>query len=250
VHFRRAPQKDFVTMNCMGRDPQPLSSFHHIVVRGSRKMNIVHDDNDRWNLLRMLFYMNDSNYLRNWERSLSDLKVKNFAWPGVWPEQQRLVYILAFCLHDNHLHLLVKQAQEHGISQFMKRFGSGFSIRYNKKYEGSGSVFQGKYRSRIIKSDTDLREVAQYVMTKNVFERYPNGGLRAAERDFEKAYAWALTDSFSSFCDYAGGRKSPIVTKDLLEDLFPTPFKFKREARDYLIRREEKEEVISRLLLE
>jgi len=234
----------------MARDPQPLGSFHHIVVRGSRKMDIVHDDNDRWNLLRMLFYMNDSNYLRNWERSLSDLKAGIFVWPKEWPAQKRLIHVLAFCLHDNHLHLLVKQAQEQGISQFMKRFGSGFSIRYNKKHGGSGSVFQGKYRSRIINSDTELREVAQYIMTKNVFERYPNGGLKEAEYDFEEACAWALTDSFSSFCEYAGDRKSPIITKDLLEDFFPTPGEFKGEARDYLLRRKEREEVISRLLLE
>jgi hypothetical protein len=228
---------------------QPLDTYHHVVMRGSRDLNIVHDEADRWNFVRLLYYMNDGNYIRNWERSLSDSQSDVFEWPSRWPVREPLTTILCFCLHDNHFHLLLKQSKENGISRFMQRLPNAITRRYNKKYGGQGSIFQSRYRSRRIESDADMQNVALYIMIKNVFERFPNG-LRAACTHFEDAYAWALSDPFSSFPDYAGKRRSPVIEKDLLEDAFPSPNHFKKSAYDYVVWRIEREDAMQDLLLE
>lgn len=231
----------------MKRDKLVVGSYYHIIERGARFMDIFHDDNDRWNCLRLLFYLNDSYYNNLWERELADSKCPLFKRPKSWPTRDPLVSLEAFCLHDNHFHLLVREIKNRGISDFMHRLPNSMSLRYNKKYNSSGTIFQGPYKLRLIDNDADLENVALYIMVKNVFERFP-GGIKSAENNFKKAWLWGLKDNFSSFADYASKRNSPIVNRKHLRDFFDSPVKFKKSAYDYLKYRRERENEVEELL--
>lgn len=226
-------------------------TYHHVILRGARGMDFLHKPDDWWECIKLLYYQNDTFQHQQWKRDIANMKEGGlFARPSLWPERDPLVLILAFCIHSNHIHLLIKEVRKGGLSQFMRRCPNSMTLRYNEKYGGSGTIFQGSYTSRILTSDTDLRVVALYIMVKNVFERYPRGGVKAAARNFNDAHTWALSDPFSSFADYAAHRASPIITKDILGTFFPSDAVFKREAREYMKWRQEREEAFGQLLLE
>ena len=109
----------------------------------------------------------------------------------------------------------IKEIIEGGTSRFMHRVSMAYSKFINEKYEESGSLFQGAFKSRLIEEDADFRNLAVYVMVKNPFERYP-GGLRQAIEHFDDAYERMAGDPFSSLGAYTGRQASPIITKDLL----------------------------------
>lgn len=211
-------------------------------------MDIFHDESDMWQFLRMMYYLNDANYLRNWERDLSKEGEKGFRWLESWPKRKELVPVMAFALHKNHFHLILKQTENDGIAKFIKRLAGAYALRYNKKYNASGGLFQGPYRSRLITTDDDLRTVLFYVVVKNTFERYPSGKVEG-KRGFDGAYAWALSDSFSSFADYAGSRDSSIINKDILSEMFSSEKEFKEDSYDYFANRQEREVLIKEALL-
>jgi len=73
------------------------------------------------------------------------------------------------------------------------------------------------------------------IMVKNVFELYP-GGLEAAANNFEKAWGWANQYKFSSFINYAQKSDSPILQKDILEEVFKES-EFKSSAREIILSR-------------
>ncbi len=212
-------------------------------------MNIVEDDHDRWDFLKLLYYFNDTFKYTHWERDLMINNRKLFSRPEHWPEREPLVLISAFCLHDNHFHLLVKEIREGGLSEFMQRLPNSMSVRYIQRYGSKGSIFQASYQHRLIESDADLMNVALYIMIKNVFEKYPEG-LAGALSQFDQAYKWALQDPFSSLADYGAERRSPIIDKDLLAYFFPTPARFKKEAREYVKWRKYREADLGVLTLE
>jgi len=225
-------------------------TYHHIILRGTRGMTILHDNADWWECVRSLFYQNDALQMKNWKRELSRTKCELFERPNTWPEKDPLVAILAFCIHANHVHLLVKEVRPGGISRFMHRFPNSLSRRYNSKYGGQGTIFQGGYQQRMIEDDGDIMNVGLYVMVKNTFERYPDGGLHGASESLHDAFEWATQDPFSSFPDYGGARQSPIVTPDLLGQFFDTPHAFRNEAHQYMKRREEREDFLGELIPE
>ncbi len=89
-----------------------------------------------------------------------------------------------------------------------------------------------------------------WVVVKNVFELFP-GGLEAAMQDFERAWQWAGSYSFSSFQTHAYGARSPIIDHKRLADLgIQHGASFKKLARDMLFAHVARREEYAGLLIE
>ena len=201
-------------------------------------MPIYRQKSDLWRLLFSLYYVNNCSS-KNWMRELKKEKVnpQDFIWPNALGERSPMVSILAFVIMPNHFHLILKEIKEGGISDFMHKFSMGHSKFINAKYGETGILFQGSFRSNILDTDEYLRRCAVYVMVKNTFELYPNGGLIGAIKDFEGAWKWGINYPFSSLGDYANMKNSPILDKDLLGEIFNSAKEFKEFSKDYLLGR-------------
>jgi len=195
----------------------------------------VRDKEDKDRFLLMLTYFNDVHQPYNWFRDISNPGLAEFERPSHWPEQEKLVNIIAFCLLGNHFHLLLEEVQEGGISKFMQRVGTGMSYRYNEKYSERGSLFQGSFRSRTVDHDNHLRYVITYIQLKNTLDMYHGKSL--SRQDFETAYAWACNYEYASLGDHVGTFKRPIIERPFLTDLF-SPREFKEFGRDFILGRE------------
>ena len=212
-------------------EPFSVGSYVHVIKRGARGLPIVQDDDDKRRFLRILYYMNDEFLDPYW-----DLATRNripYTRLDSWPKRKPIVRILAYTLMPNHIHLLLKEIRDGGISEFMRKLGQSMSNHHNEKYTQHGSIFQGSYRGRTVESDEYLRCVAAYIMAKNTFEIYPRGGLKGATEHFGDAWKWGTAYSFSSLGDYAGVRKSPILERDILGETF-SPRTFKLFCRDVI----------------
>ena len=223
----------------MRREGFEIGSFVHVYNRGNRKQAIVRDARDRWHFLQMLYYFNNEALFANPFREAKETLKTNFHsqlfWPPIWGKRKPMVKVIAFALVENHYHFLLKEITEKGISHFMRRIGIGLAKYFNAKYQEVGGLFQGSYKAKVISEDIYLQYLSVYIQVKNVFELYP-GGPEAALKEFDAAYDWAVRYPYCSLGDYAGSRESPIIDKDLLGDIFPTPGKYKDFARRCLTR--------------
>lgn len=214
-----------------------VGSYVHVCNRGVRKMPICRQRSDLWRLWFNLFYLNSVHVPENWTRELEERDkdaITRFVWLPEWGEKVPLVSILAYTIMPNHFHLILKEEKERGISRFLHKFSMGYAKFLNIKYKESGSVFQGRFRSKTATDDAYLRYVIAYVMVKNPLE-LQGGGLKAAVHDFERAWRIAVKYPFSSLADYVGGRKVPILRMNTLNDFFASPSAFKSFARDCIL---------------
>lgn len=222
----------------MAREPIGIDSYAHVYTRGVKKLPIFRQKGDLRRLLLNFYYFNHNDRMPdNWKRELEmSGHLAHFQWPDAWGERQPIVSILAFSIMPNHLHLMIKEIVEGGTSRFMHRVSMAYSKFINEKYGENGSLFQRPFKSRLVEEDTDFRNLAIYIMVKNPFELYPGGVQRAIE-NFDDAYERIAGDPFSSLGAYAGTQVSPIITKDLLGELFETPESFKKFARESMLYR-------------
>ena len=189
----------------------------------------------------MLRYFNDEYSPSNIFRQLDEMWKSDFhgskplLWSPYWPEHRPLVNISVFALMNNHYHFSLQQLVDEGITRFMRKFNTGMANYFNTKYKQVGSLFQGKYKAKVIQEDTYLMYLSVYIQVKNAFERYPEGGLSGALENFDTAYSWAAQDPFTSLADYAGKRNSPIIEKGVLWGMFPTPEKYKEFAKQCML---------------
>jgi len=214
----------------MRKENFTTGNYVHVYNRGSRKMPIVRDVNDKWRFLQALYYFNSEFSQHLWKVSFQ----KGFVWSEKWPEREPIAEILAFCLLENHFHLLLKEIKDGGIAKFMLKLGTGMANYFNNKYQEMGNLFQGSYKAKLIDEDAYLNYLSVYIQVKNTFEMYP-GGIKKAAKEFDKAYEFAVNYPYCSLADYAGKRNSPIISKELLGELFPSPEQYKEFARECIL---------------
>lgn len=225
-------------------------TFAHIMSRGARKGVIVRDDADRWRFLKLLRYLNDDNVPRNWEREIGPDHVRNgFTRPDSWRSQKPYVSIVAFCLMDNHFHLLLQEREENGISTFMHRLCRSMAAHFNAKYDEYGALFQGSYFARVVSDDEHLQYLATYIQVKNTLERYP-GGIANALQEFDRAFAWAQRDPFSSLASYIGLRSSALIDSNVIDDFFPDRSDIRHISKEILYDRYPVDEILERLIID
>ena len=68
----------------------------------------------------------------------------------------------AWALIANHFHFILK-ANQSNPSEFMKHFLVTYTVRFNRKHQGTGHLFQGRYKSLIVEEDAYLFTVNRYI---------------------------------------------------------------------------------------
>ncbi|KKU02769.1 MAG: Transposase [Candidatus Giovannonibacteria bacterium GW2011_GWA2_45_21] len=141
------------------------------------------------------------------KRQIRDAKGKIF-----FEEREPLVEILAFCFMPNHIHLLMKQSSDNGITKFMRKFGAGYAGYFNIKYARKGHLFQGRFRAINVKDDAQLKTVFAYIHTNPISliePKWKESGIKNRKKatEFLKNYKW------SSYLDYLNIQNFPSVTQ-------------------------------------
>jgi len=113
------------------------------------------------------------------------------------------ITILAYCLMENHLHMLLRD--ETGMTPvFMKKLGVSYARYYNTKYERTGHLFQDRYKSEPVRDDSYLLSVFRYILNNP-----RKAGISRAE-----AYPW------NSYGEY--GKAGGLTETGLLSSMIGT----------------------------
>ena len=135
---------------------------------------------------------------------------------------------------DNHFHILMKQTQENGISNFMNKLG-GYSYYFNKKYNRVGPLFQGRFKAVLIETDEQLKNAFVYINTNPVGLIQKNWKEEGIE-NFRKTMNFLSEYQWSSCIDYLGKETYlNLMQKDFFIDLFGSIDDCKKEIESWLV---------------
>jgi len=136
----------------MPRAPRELATgeSYHLTSRGVEKRNVFLDDRDR----------------RRFVRRLGDAV------------EERPVSCLAYCLMDNHVHLVL-HGDGPAISQVMRDVLGGHARFFNRRHERSGYLFGARFHHVHIASDAQMHAALRYVALNPV-----RAGLVSHPRDW------------------------------------------------------------------
>jgi len=76
---------------------------------------------------------------------------------------ETIINIGAYCLMPNHFHILVREKIEGGISKYMLKLLTSYSMYFNKKYKRTGGLFEGKFKSNHVDNDNYLKYLYSYI---------------------------------------------------------------------------------------
>jgi REP element-mobilizing transposase RayT len=151
-------------------------AFHHVTARGIRGENILADDADKKCFLELLGRKARLNNIR----------------------------IFAYCLMDNHYHLVLENSSGR-LSHLFKQLNGNYGQYYRRRTETQGYVFQSRYYSSLVQDESYLTQVIRYVLLNPV-----KAGLTASAL----SYPWSSAGSYFS-------KKSPDwLAAGFVEGLF------------------------------
>ena len=70
--------------------------------------------------------------------------------------------LYAYCLMDNHVHLLIEDA-DMPLDEIMKKIEVKFVRWYNRKYDRTGNLFQERYKSEPVNNTRYFQTVFRYI---------------------------------------------------------------------------------------
>ncbi len=147
----------------------PVDSALHIMCRGNNRQKVFNSDSDK------LYY---------W-RLLDELKNENH------------VDIFNYCFMNNHIHLIVWISCLSKLAKFMKQLNLSYYSYYKKLYGYWGHIWQGRYKSNIIETDTYLLHCGKYIELNPV-----RAGIVGQPCEY----------AFSSYRHYALGQPDTVIS--------------------------------------
>jgi len=155
---------------------QFAGGIYHVTARGNDRRPIFEDDDDRASCLIVLASIVTRYHVR----------------------------CHAYCLMDNHYHLLL-ETPEANLSTAMRQLNGVYTQRFNRRHERCGHLLQGRFGAQLVDGDAYLREVCRYIVLNPV-----RAGLVAHPRQWR----------WSSFRATAGETTTPgFLTVDWVRAL-------------------------------
>lgn len=127
---------------------------HHITQRGNNRAIVFFDDEDRLTYLKLLAVYAEKHHFQIW----------------------------AYCLMDNHIHLLAVPETETSLARGIGLTNQVYTQYLNRKLNQSGRIWQNRFFSCVVENDQYLWAVARYI------ERNP---VKVGLVDKAEAYRWS-----------------------------------------------------------
>ncbi len=109
-------------------------AFYHVISRGNARQKIFLSDSDKANFLSYL------------ESGVDQFRYK----------------VHAYCLMDNHYHLLLETAFPN-LSKILQRLNSSYTTYFSKKRKRVGHLLQGRPKVLLVDKDSYAQELSRYI---------------------------------------------------------------------------------------
>ena len=198
--------------------------YYHLYNRGVEKINVFLDDSD-YKKFKYLMYVCNTN---------KSITIRDI--PKKFERGETIVDIGAFCLMKNHFHLLVKEKKEGGITLFMRKFLTAYSMYFNKKYKRNGKLWQGVFKSSHLNNDNYLKYIYSYIHLNPA--KYINKNWKTdLKRNNSEIFEFVRNYKYSSLPIYlrlVKGYDQSVLNESAFPNYFKNSSEHKKELLEWL----------------
>lgn len=140
------------------KTPFTVGEWCHCYNCGIEERIVFEDARDYQRFIELLYLANDTLPLRR-----GDIGVNKFEEVLKIPRGKKLVAVGAFCLMPNHFSLVLKEITNGGITAFMRKIGTAYTMYFNSRHGRKGNLFIGPFQSLNVSADQQLEPLINYV---------------------------------------------------------------------------------------
>jgi putative transposase len=146
-------------------------AVYHVMARGNEHKAIYYDDADRRVFLETLAQA-----------------CRQFG-----------LVVHVYCLMPNHYHLAVQTPQAN-LSQAVGWLQTTYSIRFNRRHDRSGHLFQGRFKAQVVEADAYAGRLLLYIHLNPIRPHDRNKPIPAEQHGVLESYAWSSHAAYAGRC--------------------------------------------------
>lgn len=200
--------------------------FYHLYNRGNSKQKIFRSKEDYERFVALLYVTNGNSPL--------DLREIKPADTFIFERGKSQIAIGAYCLMPNHFHILVTPLVDDGVTSFMRKLTTCYSMYFNKKYSRTGSLFEGRFKSEHVNSDRYLKYLFSYIHL-NPVKLVQKDWREVGIKNRAEALNYLKNFQYSSYLDNHIQRpQRDILNQEYFPGYFSSKLDFDRELVEWL----------------
>jgi putative transposase len=129
------------------------------------------------------------------------------------------ITVVAYCLMPNHYHFLLRQDDQTPAGQLPQRVFNSYTKAFNKRYDRTGTLFEGPYKAIHVDLDCYLLHLCRYI--------HANPVKHGLVSDLEQ---WP----YSNYLEWIGARNGRLVDRAFVREHFPVAGSYRQFVLDYL----------------
>ena len=133
--------------------------FYYLYNRGVEKRVVFSSKEEYDRFVGYLYLMNDEKNIRPANYFVGRRKNELFSELRRSP----IVAIGAYCLIPNDFHILLTPLVDGGISKFMQRLQTAYTMYFNERHQRRGSLFEGTFKAERAESEEYLKYLFSYI---------------------------------------------------------------------------------------
>lgn len=146
------------------KTPLVNDQYYHIFNRSIAKYVVFNDADDFERILELLDLGRYIEFNFKYSR-FKELEISTQATivNKLRRENKVLTEVVAFCIMPTHLHLLLKQVADEGISKYISKILNSYTKYFNSKHRRNGPLWEGHFKNVLVNNDDQLLHLTRYI---------------------------------------------------------------------------------------
>ena len=142
-----------------------IGEIYHIFTRSIAEFRVFNNDDEFLRMKATIRYYQIEKPPVKFSRFIQSTSDQGDVFENVvqLSDKENLVQIIAYCLMPTHLHLVLKQLSENGISIFISNVLNSYTRYFNIKHKRKGPLWESRFKSVWVESDEQLLHLTRYV---------------------------------------------------------------------------------------
>ncbi|KKQ74564.1 MAG: hypothetical protein US94_C0002G0024 [Berkelbacteria bacterium GW2011_GWB1_38_5] len=187
----------------MRKNPLANGEVYHVFTRSIADFKIFNDALEYDRILQLIRYYqvkNKSKFSDFIDSSIVHQIGFDAALETVSKNNNPLVQIIAYCLMPTHIHLILKQLTDKGISIYMSNILNGYTRYFNIKHQRKGPLWESEFKNVLVKDDEQLLHLTRYLHLNPTTADL----IKKPEDWVFSSYKEYLSQTESDICEFEG----------------------------------------------
>ncbi|MCL5023040.1 MAG: transposase [Nitrospirae bacterium] len=184
--------------------------IYHVFTKSIAGYRIFRDDQDYSRMVNLMQYYRTERPPTKFSAYMA-LKDKEGFFRKYCSGKDCLIDAVAYCIMPTHVHIVLKQKKNNGISAFMGNVLNGYTRYFNTRTGRKGPLWQSRFKHVSVETDEQLHHLTRYVHLNPVTDRL-----------VEEPAQW----KHSSYREYIGQAERKLCTDD--SGHFLSPMEYRR----------------------